>query len=83
MAEVLLSERARRDLLRLARPYIGAVEAGVDRLSREPVAGKPLRGDLEGVRSLRIGSYRIVYTFDARRAKVEIVWIRHRKEAYR
>ncbi|HZP95657.1 MAG TPA: type II toxin-antitoxin system RelE/ParE family toxin [Candidatus Limnocylindria bacterium] len=83
MPEVLLSERARRELLRLARPYLAAVEAGIDRLAQDPLEGKGLRGDLGGLRSLRIGSYRIVYAFDARRGRVEIVWIRHRREAYR
>jgi len=83
VAEVFLSERARRDLVRLVRRYLSAVEAGIDRLGREPVAGKRLHGDLEGLRSLRIGSYRIVYTFDPRRGRVDIAWIRHRREAYR
>ncbi len=83
MAEVFLSERARQELSRLTRRYFTAVEAGIDRLGREPPAGKALRGDLEGLRSLRIGSYRIVYAFHARRGRVDIAWIRHRREAYR
>ena len=83
MADVILSERARRDLLRLARRYLGPVEAAIDRLGEDPLAGKILHGDLEGLRSLRIGSYRVVYLFDQRLKKVEIVWIQHRKEAYR
>ncbi len=52
-------------------------------MGEDPLAGKILHGDLEGLRSLRIGSYRVVYLFDQRLKKVEIVWIRHRKEAYR
>ncbi|OLC53741.1 MAG: hypothetical protein AUH85_13505 [Chloroflexi bacterium 13_1_40CM_4_68_4] len=60
-----------------------AVAAGVDRLAQAPLDGKPLRGDLSGFRSLRIGSYRLVYTFDRRRNTIEVVWLRHRREAYR
>lgn len=83
MPDVFLSERARRDLTRLARKYMDAVIAGIDALANEPLSGKPLRGDVEGFRSLRIGSYRIVYTFDERRGRIDVRWVRHRKEAYR
>lgn len=83
MAGVFLSERARRDLSRLARAYAAAIEAAIDDLAADPLEGKALRGDLEGLRSRRVGSYRIVYEFDARRGRVVIVWIRHRSEAYR
>jgi mRNA interferase RelE/StbE len=37
------------------------VRAGLDRLRSEPTAGKALRDDLEGLRSLRIGRARIIY----------------------
>jgi len=32
---------------------------------------------------LRVGMYRIVYRFDPRSGVVDVIWIRHRREAYR
>jgi mRNA-degrading endonuclease RelE of RelBE toxin-antitoxin system len=52
-------------------------------LADEPLRGKPLRGDLAHLRSLRVGAYRILYRFDARAKAVTVHTIRHRSEAYR
>ena len=37
------------------------VRAGLDRLVADPSAGKALRGELAGLRSLRVGRIRVVY----------------------
>lgn len=42
------------------------VRNAVDRLRDDPAAGKPLKGDLVGWRSLRVSRFRIVYR-EARR----------------
>jgi len=49
----------------------------------DPLAGKPLRGELRHLRSLRIGVYRILYAFDRGTKTVTVATIRHRSEAYR
>lgn len=83
MAEVLLSERAKKDLARLPSRYAAAVGAAIDELAREPLSGKPLKGQYQRLRSQRVGAYRLVYEFDAPKGVVRIVWIRHRDAAYR
>ena len=83
MASVLLSREAKLQLARLARQYAAAVDAAILSLSGEPLAGKALRGRLRGVRSLRVGVYRIMYRFDTKRKEVVVASIRHRSEAYR
>jgi mRNA-degrading endonuclease RelE of RelBE toxin-antitoxin system len=45
--------------------------------------GKPLRFELEGLRSARRGDYRVIYRIDPGRHRVEIVAIEHRSDAYR
>ena len=52
-------------------------------LSSEPLAGRPLRGRMRHLRSLRVGVYRIVYRHGASKREVIIETIRHRSEAYR
>jgi len=78
-----VSWQVRRDFDRVPRAYAAAVAAALRSLSRDPRAGKPLRGDIADLQSLRIGTYRLVYRFDQRRDLLDIVWIHHGSEAYR
>jgi mRNA interferase RelE/StbE len=83
VARVVLARRARRDLLELDWPVIDAVEDALGRLGRDPLAGHALRGRLRGLRSLRVGSYRIVYQLTENDQTVRVAAIRHRGTAYR
>ncbi len=83
MASVVLARGARRELLELGWPLIDAVEDALGLLEREPLAGHALRGRLNGLRSLRVGTYRVVYQLDDREQTVRIAAIRHRSIAYR
>ena len=56
---------------------------GRQELEREPTAGHPLRGRLRGLRSLRVGSYRIVYQLIDEQQTVRVAAILHRSVAYR
>ena len=45
--------------------------------------GKPLRGDLAGLHSARVGAYRIVYEIDEANRTVRVIYIDHRADIYR
>ena len=45
--------------------------------------GKPLRGDLLGFHSARVGAYRIVYEIDEGSRTVRVIYIDHRADVYR
>lgn len=81
MAGVILARRARRELLDLDWPLIDAVENALGLLEREPLAGYELRGRLRGLRSLRVGSYRIIYQLGDDQHTVRVAAIRHRSIA--
>ena len=83
MARVVLARRARNDMLALGWPQVDAVEDALGQLERDPVAGHALRGRLRGLRSLRVGSYRIVYQLSDDERTVRVAAIRHRSTAYR
>jgi len=55
--------------------------AALRELASNPLLGKKLKGDFEGLRSYRLGTYRIVYRFTPE--SVEIIYIEHRKDVYR
>jgi mRNA interferase RelE/StbE len=82
VAEVVLARRARQQLLDLDWPLIDAVEDTLGLLQREPYAGHALRGRLNGLRSLRVGTYRIIYQLADDDQIVRVAAIRHRSIAY-
>jgi mRNA interferase RelE/StbE len=83
VARVVLARRARGELLELDWPLIDAVEDALGLLERDPHAGHALRGRLQGLRSLRVGTYRIIYQVTDGGKTVRIATIRHRSIAYR
>ena len=58
--------------------------AALRALQDEPLSGKPLKGALEGSRSLRIGQYRVIYRISgrARQRRTEILKVGHRARIY-
>ena len=83
MAKVVLARRARQQLIYLDWPLIDAVEEALELLERDPHAGHALRGRLSGLRSLRVGTYRIIYQLADNDQIVRVAAIRHRSIAYR
>jgi mRNA interferase RelE/StbE len=83
MARVVLARRVRSELLALDWPLIDAVEDALGLLARDPHAGYPLQGRLRGLRSLRVGSYRIIYQLADRDRTVRVAAIRHRSMVLR
>ncbi len=56
------------------------MRAALDDVREDPALGKPLREELEGLRSMRVGRLRIVYA--ETRAAVEIVAVGPRRTIY-
>lgn len=83
MARVVLARSARLELLHLDWALVNAIENAFGLLECKPTAGHPLRGRLRGLRSLRLGSYRIVYQLASEDRPVRVVAICHHAIAYR
>ncbi len=85
MATVRLSRHARKSYEKLSRSdrrLFVRVDRALDRLAREPEAGKPLQGPLQGRRSLRVGSVRIIYRYDGDQLLVLVLEIAQRQRVY-
>lgn len=82
MSRVELVRRARRESLDLEWPLSEAAAEALGLLEREPEAGHALQGRLRGLRSLRVGAYRIIYQLDNDQRIVRVLAIRHRAIAY-
>lgn len=68
--------------VREAELYV-RIAAAIDGLAADPFQGKPLKGELKGSYSFRVGSYRILYEIEHRRLRVLVIDIGHRREIYR
>ena len=50
----------------------------------DSIIPEPLKGQFEGMYKLRIGDYRVMYTFDNEEKKLIIVHlVKHRREVYK
>ncbi len=83
--EVHVTPEGLRHLNKLSEKVRSAViEAIFGTIAEDPHrAGKPLRGELEGLNSARRGDSRIIYEIDDAARVVLIHRAQHRREAYR
>ena len=82
---LVVARPARRAIDRLPeRIALAVVEYILGPLLKHPHrVGKPLRGDLSGLHSARIGAYRVVYEIDEDRRRVTVAYIDHGADIYR
>ncbi|MHB1341973.1 MAG: type II toxin-antitoxin system RelE family toxin [Coriobacteriia bacterium] len=83
--ELRVAPSGRRTLGRLPLRFATAIVTFMDsRLLANPRhVGKPLRDELEGLLSARVGAYRVVYMVDEPGQTVTVVRIDHRADIYR
>ena len=58
------------------------VDKGLQRIQHNPQKGKPLRGELKGIWSERVATFRILYKIYQKEIEVLILTIEHRKSVY-
>lgn len=54
----------------------------IESLSLDPFQGKVLKADLQGSYSLRVGTYRIIYSLEHQKLVVYIIDLGHRRDIY-
>jgi mRNA interferase RelE/StbE len=81
---VVFARSARKELESLPARIIGRVFPRIENLSDSPrpFGCRKLSGE-QNLWRLRIGNYRVIYSVDDHEKVVDIVAIRHRKDAYR
>ena len=84
MHEVLLESRAQRDLRRLPTDVFDRVIRAIKSLAGNPrpVGSRKIVGSEHDWR-VRVGDYRIIYEVDDAARVVRVMYIRHRRDAYR
>ena len=80
---IRIKESAANELRGVARPDRARIVAAIDRLAETPHLGAALKGDLRGLRRLRVEDYRIVYEIRDDELVVLVVCVAHHRDAYR
>jgi mRNA interferase RelE/StbE len=76
------SSSAQRFIVSLRPPLQARIENALLEIAANPrTAGKPLKGELKGNYSYRVGDWRIVYSIE--KPFVYVKDIRHRREVYK
>ena len=78
---IQFSSSAQRFIAGLHSPLQSRIENALLEIAANPRVGKPLKGDLKGNYSHRVGDWRIVYSIE--KSFVYVKDIRHRREVYR
>jgi mRNA interferase RelE/StbE len=80
---VKIKQSALKELSRISKPDRLRIVVGIDQLALNPYRGSALKGDLTGLRRIRVGSYRVIYEIRETQLIVLVVTVGHRREVYR
>jgi mRNA interferase RelE/StbE len=80
---VRIKNSARKELRRIdTTDRLRLVEA-IDGLAENPYRGSTLKGELTGLRRIRVGQYRVIYEIRNAELVVLVVRVAHRSRVYR
>ena len=81
--EVVLTPQARKHFSKLQKAQKNKVEKRLIFLEDNPYSGKRLLGELEGLRSLKVWPFRMIYLIKEKKKEVWIISIFHRHRVYK
>ncbi len=84
--KTVLTRQAQKDYLYLYkadRPLFNRIRAAILSIAEDPGQGKPLKLNLKGKWSYRVGMYRIIYSIEHGILTVYILDIGHRRDIYK
>jgi mRNA interferase RelE/StbE len=80
---VVISRKARKQIKSIPKKYQLRIMGAIDLLSINPLPPKAIKlSGRDGYR-IRIGEYRIIYTFNAKQLMILVINIANRSEAYK
>ena len=71
-----------KSLQKLDKQINQRIIRSIEDLALNPFLGKPLRGELQGIYSLGVGEYRVLYSINARRRELIVHVAKHRSKVY-
>jgi len=80
---IIYSKRFEKHFRKLPKNIQKQIINLIENLKHDPYIGKPLKFNLRGYWSLRIGNYRVIYKIDKQNKIITIYIVRHRRKVYK
>lgn len=81
--QIFYKSEAVKNLKNLASPEKQKAKRKIESLLLNPLAGKKLKGEFSGLRSLKAWPLRIIYFFDSTLDTITIMTVDYRGDVYR
>ena len=75
---IRIKRSAARELERVAKADRARIIEAIDRLAEHPLMGNALKGELRGLRRLRVDDYRVVYEVQDEALIVLVIHVTHK-----
>ncbi len=75
-------KRLPKEIKKLPGKKQNLIKNALRNIKKNPYGAKKLKGEYEGLYSYRVGSYRIVYEIERKRASITILDVEDRKGIY-
>ena len=80
---IRIKQSALKEIQRIDKTDRMRIVDAIDQLTENPHIGKALKGQLSGLRRIRVGSYRVVYEINQGEVLILVLRVSHRKQIYR
>lgn len=78
-----IKSSALKELRKIDMPYRLQIISAIDKLVGNPYVGKALKGELSGLRRIRVSSYRVIYEISEGEVLILVLHVSHKKNIYR
>lgn len=82
MYKLHISQKAAKEIKKITKDHRKILIAGLEEIQENPMLGKPLKRELTGRFSYRIGVYRIIYRINKQDKIIQIITAGHRSYVY-
>lgn len=80
---IRIKKSAARELARISARDRSRIVHAIDDLKEHPLSGSPLKGELRGIRRIRVGDYRVLYEIGSKELTILVVRVAGRGNVYR
>lgn len=78
-----IKQSAVKALAKIDKPNRLRLIQAIDALSGAPHKGESMKGEMTGLRRIRVGDYRVIYEVAERELLILVIRIGHRRDVYR
>ena len=78
-----ITKKANKETSKLPLHVQNKIEKAFSLIMKNPVSGQRLHGELSGYYKYRVGDYRIVYVFNKKESRIDVLKIEHRQGVYK